>query len=140
MIKLWTLKEGHWSVGFIKCRLVSRAIQKDGQEEEKVLKRRRERGLENVWYVEVGSTSNKGVNRKEASVSQWVMGFLLIKKLEEDLIESYRHSSVRASAKGTAREAGFRVLAEREFKLAFSLAEILGINKKFSLHIQNHLS
>lgn len=34
-------------------------------------------------------------------------------------------------AKDSAREAGCRAPDEREFKLAFSLAEILGINEKF---------
>ena len=44
----------------------------------------RERDLENIWCVEVSSTHNKSVSSKEASVSQWVMGFLVIRNVERE--------------------------------------------------------
>lgn len=100
----------------------------------------RERGLESVWCVEVGSPYNKGESKKEAS--QWVIGFLIIRTMEREWSSRNPTGVGSVCAKGSAREAGCRTPDEREFKLAFSLAEILGINKKFSLllHIHNHLS
>lgn len=66
-----------------------------------------------------------------------VMGFLLMRNLEREC-GPHRTSEAEGTdqsvhAKSAARELGCRAPEDREFNLAFSLAEIFGINKRISL-------
>lgn len=65
------------------------------------------------------------------------MGFLLMRNLEREWapqnLGGRRNRSESVHAKSAARELGCRAPEDREFNLAFSLAEIFGINKRISL-------
>lgn len=65
------------------------------------------------------------------------MGFLLMRNLESEWaplnLRGRRNRLESVHAKSTARELGCKAPVDREFKFAFSLAEIFGINKRISL-------
>lgn len=82
------------------------------------------------------------VSAERKPLCLWVVRFLIIRNLEREWTSENPTGVRSAHAKGSAKKLGCRTPDEREFKPAFSLAKILGINQKFSPchHIQNHLS
>lgn len=67
------------------------------------------------------------------------MGFLLMRNLDSEWapqnLRGRKNRSENVHAKSSARELDCKAPEDREFKFAFSLAEIFGINKRISLEL-----